>query len=188
MTRYVLASMFSTLLLAGCSSAPQPQAVNHLHNEVNKLNQTMRQLTTQATVLEQQNQLNANSAQGAWLLPSANTAVILQSNAGELRLSLSQVEAEANGTRAILNIRAAGEKTLPALSAEIEWGERDPVSGKPLQASALSQTISVPSSLVPQANAEVPLRLSGITPEQLGYVRVHDVTLDNSAAPATTVK
>lgn len=164
----------SVLLLAGCA-APEKPAVNQLHNEVGKLNQEIRQLTTQATVLEQQNQLNSGVANGAWLLPTANTAVVLQSNAGELRLSLSHVEAEANGTRAILHIRAAGEQPLMPMTAQIEWGELDPTTGKPLAVDSQSQTVEVTSSLLPKTEAAVPLRLSGIQPEQLGFIRVHDV-------------
>lgn len=164
----------SVLLLAGCA-APKSPAVNQLHNEVGKLNQEMRQLTSQATALEQQNQLNSGVANGAWLLPAAKTAVVLQSNVGELRLSLSHVEAEASGTRAILHIRAAGEQPLAPMNAQVEWGELDPTTGKPLSVNSQSQAVSVKSSLLPKAEATVPLRLSGIQPEQLGFVRVHDV-------------
>ncbi|MFS2222432.1 DUF3251 domain-containing protein [Pantoea sp. B65] len=181
-TTLTLSMLTSLLLLTGCAT-PQPSAVNKLHNEVGKLNQQMRQLTDQATVLEQQSQLNSGSAQGAWLLPGANTAVLLQSNAGELRLSLSHVEAEASGTRALLHIRAAGEQPLVPLTAKIEWGELDPTTGKPLSADSQSQEITLPASLLPKAEATVPLRLSGIQPEQLGYVRVHDVVPQVAVGP-----
>ncbi|MCU5772036.1 DUF3251 domain-containing protein [Erwiniaceae bacterium BAC15a-03b] len=173
-TVFTISMLTSVLLLSGCA-APKPPAVDKLHNEVGKLNQQMRQLTAQATVLEQQNQLNSGAPQGAWLLPNANTAVLLQSNVGELRLSLSHVEAEANGTRALLHIRAAGEQPLVPLTALIEWGELDPITGKPLPADRQSQSIELPSSLLPKAETTISLRLSGIQPEQLGYVRVHDI-------------
>jgi len=171
---YKLGMLAMVIMLAGCAAPKQP-AVNKLHNEVGQLNQELRQLTDQASVLEQQRLLNQGVANGAWLLPVANTAVVLQSSAGQLRLSLSYVEAEANGTRALLHIRAAGEQQLVPMTMKIEWGELDPTTGKPLAVSSQSQTIDVPSSLLPRADATVPLRLSGIQPEQLGYVRVHDV-------------
>ncbi|WP_072133186.1 DUF3251 domain-containing protein [Winslowiella iniecta] len=169
-----LGMLAMVILLAGCAAPKQP-AVNKLHNEVGKLNQELRQLTDQASVLEQQRLLNNGVANGAWLLPAANTAVVLQSNAGQLRLSLSYVEVEANGTRALLHIRAAGEQPLIPMTMKIEWGELDPTTGKPLAVDSQSQTIEVPSSLLPRTDVTVPLRLSGIQPEQLGYVRVHDV-------------
>nr|WP_154325261.1 DUF3251 domain-containing protein [Pantoea sp. 201603H] len=173
--RLPLSMLAAIILLAGCASQPQQTKVNELHNEVSKLNQQMRKLVTQASALEQQGQLNANSARGAWLLPRANTGVVLQSDIGDLRLSLNYVEAEANGTRAILHIRANDERMLPAFTAKVEWGELDPTTGKPLTVDSQSQTIEVPSSLLAKTEATVPLRLSGIAPDQLGFVRVHDL-------------
>ncbi|MSE18595.1 DUF3251 domain-containing protein, partial [Pantoea agglomerans] len=70
-----------------------------------------------------------------------------------------------------------------ALHATVNWGELDPATGKPLSNGSLSQTIAVPASLLPQHSVSIPLRLSGLTPDQSGYVRVHNVTGD---APAQT--
>ena len=181
MIRTVWAPMVMSLaFLSGCSSTPSSPKVNQLHQEVNQLNQQMQYLTTQASALEIQGQLNSHSQQGAWLVPQANTPVELQTQLGTLRLSLSRVESEASGSRANLNIRATGDKPVPALRATVVWGELDPASGKPLNADSLSQTIAVPSALLPQSAVSVPLRLSGVSPEQLGYVRVHDVTGENA--------
>ncbi|PIF23099.1 Protein of unknown function [Candidatus Pantoea floridensis] len=165
----------SMLVLSGCSSTPVSPQVKELHQEVSQLNQQMRKLTNQATALEIQGQLNSQSTQGAWLLPQANTPVELQTQLGKLRLSLTQVAGEANGSRANLNIRATDDQPIPALRATVVWGEMDPASGKPLNAESLSQTIEVPASLMPRSTVTVPLRLSGLAPDQLGYVRVHDV-------------
>lgn len=183
MNRTVWAPMaMSLIILSGCSSTPSAPKVNALHQEVSQLNQQMQHLTTQASALEIQRQLNSHSQQGAWLVPQANTPVELQTQLGTLRLSLSRVESEANGSRANLNIRATGDQPLSALRATVVWGELDPASGKPLNADSLNQTIEVPASLLPQASVSVPLRLSGITPEQLGYVRVHDVTGESATS------
>jgi len=174
----------SMLVLSGCSSTPVSPQVKELHQEVSQLNQQMRKLTNQATALEIQGQLNSQSTQGAWLLPQANTPVELQTQLGKLRLSLTQVAGEANGSRANLNIRATDDQPIPALRATVVWGEMDPASGKPLNAESLSQTIEVPASLMPRSTVTVPLRLSGLAPDQLGYVRVHDV--ERPAADTTT--
>lgn len=167
----------SLVLLSGCSTTQQPQ-VKQLHQEVSQLNQQMQQLTSQAGAVEIQGQLNAHSQQGAWLLPQANTPVELQTQAGTLRLSLSKVEA----SRANLTLQTRDNQALPALEATVVWGQLDPATGKPLEADSLTQTIAVPTALTPRSSVTVPLRLSGITPEQLGYVRVHQV-LAKTAAP-----
>lgn len=170
--------------LASCASPQQQPEINKLSNQVGKLNTEMQQLTQQATALTQQNMLNSNSTQGAWLLPGADTAVVLKSQAGDVRLSLSHIESEANGTRAILHIRTAAERSLPAFSATIEWGEADPVTGKPLQPDSQSQFFSVAESLLPRSEVAVPLRLSNLQPEQLGYVRVHDIVTQPAPSAA----
>lgn len=169
--------------LASCASPQRPE-INHLNNQVVKLNTKMQQLTQQATVLTQQNMLNNNSTQGAWLLPGANSSVLLKSQVGDLRLSLNHIESEANGTRAILHIRATAENPLPAFKVTVEWGEADPVTGKPLQPGSQSQSFSVAESLLPRSEVTVPLRLSSLQPAQLGYVRVHNI-LTNPAPSAT---
>lgn len=181
----LLLPFLTAALLNGCA-APPPAKTQALHGEVNQLNQQVAQLTNQASALEQQNQLNSHSTQGAWLLPAANTRVELKSLAGPLMLSLTRIEPEASGTRALLTLRAAGDRPLQSLRMQVEWGELDAATGKPLAASALSQTIEVRNTLVPQSEQPVPLRLSGLSPQQLGYVRVHDVEplTPTNAAPA----
>ncbi|WP_158783335.1 DUF3251 domain-containing protein [Pantoea sp. BAV 3049] len=188
MTRVVMRKpvlLVAALLLAGCATPSQQPELNKLHTQVGKLNGELRQLTQQATALTQQNMLNTNSTQGAWLLPAANTAVVLKSQAGDVRLSLSHVSSEANGTRAILNIRAAGEKPLPAFTVRVEWGEMDPTTGKPLQVDSQSQLINVAGSLLPRSEVTIPLRLSNTVPEQSGYIRVHDLVVQAPVQPTS---
>lgn len=177
-TAYLRLSLVSSLLLlAGCAATPPQPKISQLHNEVGKLSQEMRQLTNQASALERQGNLNSGSAQGAWLLPAAKTGVVLKSQVGDLKLSLSHVEAEANGTRAILQIHATNDAPLPAFTAEVEWGELDAATGKPLTVNSQSQQIQVDSALLPKSEETVSLRLSNLPPEQLGYVRIHDVVV-----------
>lgn len=179
----------SLVTLSGCSTTAGNPQVRELHQEVSQLNQQMQHLTTQASALEIQGQLNSQLQQGAWLVPQAKTPVALQTQLGTLRLTLSPVTAEASGSRATLTVRSMDDRPLPALHATVIWGELDPATGKPLNSDSLTQTVAVPASLLPQHSASIPLRLSGLTPEQLGYVRVHNVTGDvpaqtSPAAPA----
>lgn len=173
----------SLVTLSGCSSTARNPQVRELHQEVSQLNQQMQHLTSQASALEIQGQLNSQLQQGAWLVPQANTPVALQTQPGTLRLTLSPVTAEASGSRATLTVRSMDDRPLPPLHATVIWGELDPATGKPLNSDSLTQTVTVPASLLPQHSASIPLRLSGLTPEQLGYIRVHNVTGD---APAPT--
>lgn len=172
--------LIAVLMLTDCAAPRQQLALKELHNQVGQLNAEMRQLTQHASSIEQQNRLNSGSEQGAWLLPASNTAVALKSEAGELRLSLNQIANEASGTHALLHIVSSGEKPLPAFSAKIEWGAVDRHTGNPIQGDGESQTISVQNGLLPRSEVSVPLRLSNITPERLGYVRVHNIVVQGS--------
>jgi len=101
--------------------------------------------------------------------------------AGELRLSLSDIDGEANGTRAVLHIGATSGKPVPAFDAQIEWGELDSATGKPL--SAQSQPIRVTPPLLPQSDVTVSLHLTTIAPDQLGYVRIHNIVVQTPSTP-----
>ncbi|QGH60303.1 DUF3251 domain-containing protein [Serratia proteamaculans] len=179
-TRYPKFFLLSTLvLLAGCA---QTREVPKLRNQVVELNQQLTTLTNQATALEQQNQLNKNSTSGVYLLPAANNAARLQSSLGELSVSLSHVKSEANGTQALLHVRTLSQASLPAFKATVEWGQLDATTGKPLTADALSQPIASAESLLPKTEHNFELRFSGLTPDQLGFVRLHSVEPTAAAA------
>lgn len=166
-----------TALLAGCASPSKQSDLNKLHKQVGQLNSEMHQLTRQATALTQQNMLNTHSTQGAWLLPAATTPVLLDSQAGEIRLSLSPLISEGSNTQTMLHIRVSSQNPLPAFTLQVEWGELDPTTGKPLQADSQSQSIHVDKVLLPQSEITVPLMLRNTTPEQTGYLRIHDLVV-----------
>lgn len=60
----------------------------------------------------------------------------------------------------------------------VDWGQVDAATGKPLTANALSQPIFVPASLLPRTEATIELQMSGLTPEQVGFIRLHDIQRD----------
>jgi len=162
----------AAVLLAGCAQDPEVPTLRH---QVVELSQKVNRLTNQAAALEQQNQLNQRSDSGVYLLPAANTAARLQSSLGELSVSLSNIKSEANGTQAQLHVRILSQATLPAFKAVVDWGQLDAATGKPLEAEALSQPIASADSLLPKSGQTFELRFSGLTPDQLGFVRLHSV-------------
>ncbi|OMQ25383.1 DUF3251 domain-containing protein [Serratia oryzae] len=180
--RYRNLGLFTAvILLAGCA---QHREVPKLKNQVVELKQMLGTLTEQAIALERQNRLNQNSSNGVYLLPQANSAARLQSSVGELSVSLSQVKSEANGTQAILAIGTLSGQALPGFTATLEWGQLDATTGMPLTADALSQQIKSYDSLLPKNEQSFELRLSGVTPEQLGYIRLHSLTpVTSNAVP-----
>ncbi|PIJ52252.1 hypothetical protein BL250_04625 [Erwinia sp. OLTSP20] len=174
----VYAALMPALLLVGCSAPPRQ--VHHLHNEVSKLNKELSQLTRQASALELQNSLNLHAGQGAWLVPEASTPVVLQSQIADLSLLLVSVQADNDNSRILLRVHTSASAALPAFSARVEWGERDSVSGKPLPGSGHIQQIHVDAGLTSSRDVTLAVLLEDIQPQQLGYVRVHDIVADKT--------
>ncbi|MBS0968245.1 DUF3251 domain-containing protein [Nissabacter archeti] len=177
-----IALLASAVLLTACAQNPQ---VPKLKSEVVQLNQKLQALTDEATALEQQSQLNHNSTNGVYVLPAANNPAALKSAVGELSVSLSHVAPEASGTQALLHIRALSGTSLPAFTATVDWGQLDPTTGKPLLVDMLSQPVTVSPSLLPKTEQTLELRFSGQAPEQLGFIRLRDVTPTASSPTAT---
>ncbi|MCL6326282.1 DUF3251 domain-containing protein [Pectobacterium polaris] len=185
-TRYrVLTFLPALILLAGCAEQRQ---MPKLQNQIGQLNQQLQTLTDQATALERQNALNSQSTSGVYLLPAAQTSTVLESSIGRLNVSLRNIETEANGTSALLHIRTLDAKGLPAFGAQLDWGRLDPVSGKPLAGDTQTQSFVVSPTLLPKAEAIIELRLSGLPPEELGFVRLHQVQEIQSPPPVAATE
>ncbi len=168
--RIILAG--SLLSLTACAQQTQVREMRH---EVGSLNQEMMKLSNQTVKLTQQNALNAKSTAGVYLLPGSNTPARLNSQIGNLQMSLSQVSAEANGTRATLTIKGESSEPLPAFSGKVEWGQIQGTTDSYREVNVQTQQVDAPASILVPSEVSIPLRLSGITPQQLGFVRIHDI-------------
>ncbi|WP_279048405.1 DUF3251 domain-containing protein [Cedecea davisae] len=180
--RIILVS--SLMSLTACA---QQTEVRQMRSQIGSLNQEMTKLSQQTVKLTQQNALNAKSTTGVYLLPGSNTAARLNSQLGSLKMSLTNVAAEANGTRATLLIKSESNSPLPAFSGKVEWGQIQGTTDSFQEVNVQTQQIEAPASILAPSDVSIPLRLSGITPEQLGFVRVHDIQPD-SASPVSPAR
>jgi hypothetical protein len=162
----------SLMSLTACA---QQTEVRQMKQEVGSLTQQMNKLGDQTVKLTQQNALNAKSTTGVYLLPGSNTPARLNSQLGNLRMSLSNVAAEANGTRATLKIKGESNDPLPAFSGKVEWGRIQGTTDNYQEVNVQNQQIEAPASVLAPSDVTIPLLLPGITPEQLGFVRIHDI-------------
>ncbi|OSM98067.1 DUF3251 domain-containing protein [Lonsdalea populi] len=170
--RFRLLTLLPTLIaLAGCA---QQQPLPQVQQEISQLNQRLQTLAKQAVALKRQNALNAHSDTGVYLLPAAKNYALVDSAIGRLSVSLSHVSQEASGTHAQLHIRLLDGGTLPNFRAHLDWGELD-ASGKPLTEGAQTQSFAVTQTLLPKWEAAIALRLTGLSPEQLGFIRLYDI-------------
>ncbi len=161
------------LMLTACASAPEKE--QQLQAEVQELTQKVEHLNTQTALLDRQVRLNANSDNGVYLLAGANADAQIMTAIGQLRVRLDHVEPEAGGSKAVLQIKNATGAVLPGFSAILNWGKLNPATGEPSAGDALAQTLTFSPPLVATNVTSMEVRLSDITPEELGFVHLHDV-------------
>ena len=165
----VLGSLFS---LTACA---QQAEVRQMHESISTLNQEMTKLNKETVKISQQNALNAKSASGAYIIPGSNTAALLKSQIGTLRLSLRNIAPNAQGTAVTLRIQGESNDALPAFSGTVEYGKIQGTTDNFQEVNVQNQLINAPASILAPSDVDIPLQLNGITPEQLGFVRVHDI-------------
>ena len=169
--KLLLAGSLLTLAFTGAHATE----VSQVTRQVSALNQQMDQLNQQTIKLKQQNALNAKSNSGVYLLPGSKTPAQLKSQLGMLQLSLTNVTADANGTRATLNIRGDSSGPLPAFTAQVVWGQILGTTDNYEEVNPLTLPVSAPESLLVPSDVAIPLHMPGIQPNQLGFIRIHDI-------------
>lgn len=165
----LLGSLFSL------SACVQQSEVRQMNQSISSLNTTMNKLNQETVKITQQNALNAKSTSGVYLLPGSNTPARLDSQIGTLRMSLVNVAPNADGTRATLRIQGESNDPLPAFSATVEWGQIQGTTDSFQELNVQTQLINAPASILAPSDVDIPLQLNGLTPDQLGFIRIHDI-------------
>lgn len=178
MTRRYLRTLLLGSLFA-LSACAQQSEVRQLHQSVSTLNNEMSKLNKETVKITQQNTLNAKSSSGVYLLPGANTPARLNSQIGMLRMSLQNIAPNAAGTRVVLRIQGESNDPLPAFSGTVEWGQIQGTTENYQEVNVQNQLMNAPASTLAPSDVDIPLQLNGITPEQLGFVRIHDIQPTN---------
>ena len=162
-------NVFRLLLLGSLfslSACVQQSEVRQMKHSVSTLNQEMTQLNKETVKITQQNKLNAKSSSGVYLLPGAKTPARLESQIGTLRMSLVNITPDTDGTTLTLRIQGESNDPLPAFSGTIDNFQEINVQ---------NQLINAPASVLAPSDVDIPLQLKGISVDQLGFVRIHDI-------------
>lgn len=165
----LLGSLFS---LSACA---QQSEVRQMNQSISSLNNTMNKLNQETVRITQQNALNAKSTSGVYLLTGSNTPARLNSQIGTLKMSLVNVAPNADGTRATLRIQGESNDPLPAFSATVEWGQIQGTTDSFQEMNVQTQLVNAPASVLAPSDVDIPLQLNGMTPDQLGFIRIHDI-------------
>lgn len=163
------------------SACAQQSEVREMKQSVNTLNVAMDKLNKETVKITQQNALNAKSSNGVYLLPGANTPARLNSQIGTLKMSVVNVAANADGTRATLRIQGESNDPLPAFSGTVEWGQIQGTTESYQEVNVKNQLFTAPASTLAPSDVDIPLQLSGLTPEQQGFIRIHDIQPDRKS-------
>lgn len=165
----LLGSLFSL------SACVQQSEVRQMKHSVSTLNKEMTQLNEETIKITQQNKLNAKSQSGVYLLPGSNTPARLESQIGTLRMSLMNISPATNGTALTLRIQGESSAPLPAFSGTFEYGQIQGTTENFQEVNVQNQLINAPASILAPSDVDIPLQLNGISPDQLGFVRIHDI-------------
>ncbi|EDQ2286339.1 DUF3251 domain-containing protein [Salmonella enterica subsp. arizonae] len=174
MTRRYLRVILAGSLLSLTACAPQSE-VRQMHQSISTLNKEMNQLNQETVKITQQNKLNVDSTRGVYLLPGANTPARLKSQIGTLRMTLLDIAPVADGTHAMLRIQGESRDPLPAFSATIEYGQIQGTTENYQEVDVQRLLVNASASLLAPSDVNIPLQLKSITPERLGFIRIHDI-------------
>ena len=144
------------------SACAQQSEVREMKQSVNTLNVAMDKLNKETVKITQQNALNAKSSNGVYLLPGANTPARLNSQIGTLKMSVVNVAANADGTRATLRIQGESNDPLPAFSGTVEWGQIQGTTESYQEVNVKNQLFTAPASTLAPSDVDIPLQLSGL--------------------------
>ncbi|EMP6174015.1 SadB/YajI family lipoprotein [Citrobacter amalonaticus] len=161
--------------LFSLSACAQQSEVRQMHQSVSTLNKEMNQLNQETVKITQQNSLNVKSTRGVYLLPGSNTPARLNSQIGTLRMSLINIAPNAAGTRVTLRIQGESNDPLPAFSGTVEYGQILGTTDNYQEVNVQNQLINAPASVLAPSDVDIPLQLNNLTPDQLGFVRIHDI-------------
>ena len=170
-------NVFRLLLLGSLfslSACVQQSEVRQMKHSVSTLNQEITQLNKETVKITQQNKLNAKSSSGVYLLPGAKTPARLESQIGTLRMSLVNITPDTDGTTLTLRIQGESNDPLPAFGT-VEYGQIQGTIDNFQEINVQNQLINAPASVLAPSDVDIPLQLKGISVDQLGFVRIHDI-------------
>ena len=90
-------------------------------------------------------------------------------------MSLVNIAPNADGSRLTLRIQGESNTPLPAFSATVEYGQIQGTTDNYQEVNVHNQLVNAPASILAPSDVDIPLQINGLTPERLGFVRIHDV-------------
>jgi hypothetical protein len=111
----------------------------------------------------------------AYLTPGNSGYSSIKFDLGTLTVQLADVKPYANGSKVTLKFGNTLSASINGLKATIDWGKVNE-KGSPINESAKSKEVTFTETLRAGSWTPTSVVLDGLPPNELGFVRVHDVT------------
>ncbi len=174
--------LLATILLLGCNSndrriteqQKQIETLNHRLDSLSAENESLGSKLESMKSDQSWKDLLQSFNEIAYLTPGEEGYSIIRTNLGAITVSLKNVQPYANGSRVTLQFGNTLGATIDGLKAKVEWGSVDS-KGSPKNETERSKEIAPAKSLAPGTWTNVSVVLDGISPIDLGFVRVKEV-------------
>jgi hypothetical protein len=174
--RPTTAVVLAVLLLFGCDASDS--RVAELQAEVTTLKDQVGALKAQVEKQKQDHELEkllASFENIAFLTPGAEGYAVVTYDLGALTVQLADVKPYANGSKATLKFGNPLAATVTGLKLTIDWGRVD-ANNSPDNSKQKSKDLTLTQEIRSGAWSSVPIVLDGIPANELGFVRVREVT------------
>lgn len=176
----------TVLVLSGCPAIQDNAAeVASLRNETTALKGRLDALAIDKDALVERldqlektvqwNDFASTMDHIAYLTPGSAGYSQVRADIGVLTVDIADIKAYANGTKATLSFGNPLSATINGLKATIEYGKVD-TKGAPDNKNEKKKEVTFSQSLRAGAWTKVEVVLEGLPPQDLGFVRVRDVT------------
>jgi outer membrane murein-binding lipoprotein Lpp len=163
----------SFIFLASCSR------IDTIESKINTIENKVSELKSEIEMLKLENQLDKIDTkfdESAYLTPDSEGYLPIKTDIGFITVSLKDIKSYANGSKILLRLGNPISATIFNLKMKIEWGLVDK-KGEPDNANTKSRDVEVSQELLGGAWTNVNIVLAGISPNDLGFVRIKNVSV-----------
>jgi len=161
----------TSLLFAGCDNASLEKKLEATNAQIASLQKVLEKQSQNAEI----NEMVAGWEKIAYLTPGSDGYSAVKFDLGAITVQLADVKPYANGSKVTLNFGNVLSASINGLKTKIDWGKVDG-TGNVIQESTKTKEFSFIQMLRAGAWTPVTVVLEGIPPNELGFVRVHDIT------------
>lgn len=178
----ILVTLAAMAMLSGCNEDPK---VSKMDAEIKQHQEKILQLESELSQLKaatdsdresyKWDKLINDAGRIAYLTPGSSGYALVQTNIGDLAVTLADVKPYANGTKVTLLIGNILSATITGLKATIDWGKVDE-SGSPINEQTKSKEVKFKESIRAGAWTRVSVVLDGVSASDFGFIRVKNVS------------